>query len=424
MITRVRDVSLETGKPIAILQDLQGPKIRIGKFREGPVTLQSGDFFSITARDVKGTAEQVSTSYKNLPRDLQSGDEILINDGLIKLQVESKTEDTLHCRVITGGILYDRKGINLPGVHISESSLTEKDRQDLAFGLENDVDYVALSFVRDPECIAELRDVIGDRQVPVVAKLEKPEALDKLDEIIAATDVVMVARGDLGVEISPELVPVVQKQIIEKCRNQGVPVITATQMLDSMMLNPVPTRAEVSDVANAIYDGSDAVMLSGETAFGKYPVSAVDMMRSIIVEAEKSNYFRPACSDVKKISGTTFSQSICHSAAVGSVDIGAKCIIVFSESGYTARTMSRYRPGVPIIALTRHDKSQNRMSLYWGTHPLILREKIEINRDMADLEHFLKRNAIVQEGDNIVVIAGSTLEEGGTNMLRLHKIGK
>lgn len=424
LIDLVREVSVETGKTIAVLQDLQGPKIRIGRFREGPVTLRNGEMFTITSEDIEGDLNRVSTTYKNLPKDLDPGDTILINDGLIKLEVESKTENELHCRVVTGGILYDRKGINLPGVHISEPSLTTKDREDLAFGLENGIDYVALSFVRDPNCILELKKLIGERQIPVVAKLEKPEALDNLDDIIATTDVVMVARGDLGVEISPELVPVVQKQIIEKCRLQGVPVITATQMLDSMMLNPVPTRAEVSDVANAIYDGSDAVMLSGETAFGKYPVEAVKMMHAIIRESERSNYFRISLSELEKKQKSTFSQSICHSASVGSRDIGARCIIVFSESGFTARMMSRYRPQVPIVALTSHVKSLSRMSLYWGTTPCLLKEKIELDRDLTDLEHFLENAGIVSGGDNIVIIAGSTLEEGGTNMIRLHRVSK
>lgn len=423
-IKLVRQISEETGKPIAILQDLQGPKIRIGQFKESPVTLKRGELFTITTDPIEGDQNTVTTTYENLPNDVEAGNTILISDGLIKLEVVSKTALDIQCRVINGGILYDRKGINLPGVQISEPSLTQKDKEDLEFGKKYGVDYVALSFVRNPESIRALKKQIGKQQIPVVAKLEKPEALERLGEIVEESDVVMVARGDLGVEISPAQVPVVQKKIIEICRKNGVPVITATQMLDSMMLNPVPTRAEVSDVANAIFDGSDAVMLSGETAFGKYPVAAVRMMSNIILEAEKSSYFRESCLDFGKYDKPTFSQSICHSAAIGSGDIGARCIVVFSESGYTARMMSKYRPPVPIVALTSHERIQKRMSLYWGTKPYILKKKIEINKGLGDLEDFLKEKDVAAQGDKIVIIAGSTIEAGGTNMLRLHKIGK
>jgi len=424
LIKLVRQVSKETGKPVAILQDLQGPKIRIGQFEEGPVTLEAGDRFTITTRAVGGSQSEVSTTYTNLPKDLKKGDAILINDGLIKMKVHSVDDKDVQCIVVNGGVLYDRKGINLPGVKVSEPSLTKKDRRDLEFGLKHDVDYIALSFVRDEQSIRELKEIIAEKQIPVVAKLEKPEALDKLDEIIAETDVVMVARGDLGVEISPEQVPIVQKRIIEKCRLNGVPVITATQMLDSMMVNPMPTRAEVSDVANAIFDGSDAVMLSGETAFGKYPLKAVRMMNSIISEAEKSDYIRVAEFKTKGSQHFTFSQSICHSAAVGATDTKANCIVVFSESGYTARMMSRYRPTVPIVALTSHVETLHRMALYWGTAPLLLKEKIAINISLNKLETYLKDLGMVRDSDKIVIIAGSTQEEGGTNLLRLHRVGK
>jgi len=290
----IRKVSKKLNKPIAILQDLQGPKIRIGKFAEPPISLNPGDLFTITTDEkTVGNENIVSTSYKNLANDVEFGDNILVNDGLIKLKVLEKTKVDIFCEVINGGSLYDRRGINLPGVKISEPSLTKKDKKDLEFGLANGIDYVALSFVREADSIRDIKKFMGKNRVPVIAKLEKPEALNNLDEIIAEADGVMVARGDLGVEIFSARVPVVQKEIIEKCIQAGKPVITATQMLDSMMTNPIPTRAETSDVANAVFDGSDAVMLSGETAFGKFPVESVTMMKSIICEAEqKPTYFR------------------------------------------------------------------------------------------------------------------------------------
>jgi len=422
-IKLIRKVSKKTGKPIAILMDLQGPKIRIGHFGDGPVRVKAGELFTIVTDDVPGTQHIVGTSYKNLPNDVKPDDNILINDGLIRLKVDRTTETEVFCEVVIGGILYDRKGINLPGVEVSEPSMTKKDINDLKFGLKHGIDYVALSFVRTAKDISDLRNMMGENPVPIIAKVEKPEAVDNIDEIIMEADAVMVARGDLGVEISAQKVPVVQKMIIEKCMIAGIPVITATQMLDSMMANPVPTRAEASDVANAIFDGTDAVMLSGETAFGKYPLESVSIMSSIIREAEKGGYFRLK-TDMRSSSNMLLSssRSICHAANISAQDIGAKYIVVFTESGFTGQIISKYRPKVPVLALTGIEKTFQKMALYWGVIPSLISERFEITHDLDALEAHLKSNNLAKAGDKIIIIAGSSSEEGGTNMMRLHRL--
>lgn len=420
-IKRIRKLSEKLNKPVGILQDLQGPKIRIGTFAEPPIHLKRGDLFTITTKDVVGNENIVSTSYKHLPADVKTGDEILVNDGLIKLGVKEKSKDSVFCEVINGGGLYDRRGVNLPGVHISESSLTEKDRLDLEFGLEHGVDFVALSFVRDAQSILDIKEFMGQNAVPVIAKLEKPEALVNLKSIIELADGVMVARGDLGVEISPEKVPVVQKQIINACLKAQKPVITATQMLDSMMVNPVPTRAEVSDVANAIFDGTDAVMLSGETAFGKYPLESVTMMDSIVKEAEKKkDYYRFDAGKYVEERRSDFAESICYAASYASREIEADYIIILTESGRTACIMSNIRPEVPILALTNSKKVYHQLTLNWGVMPNLVNKKIKINDDLKELIGYFKKTGKVKTGDRLVVISGSTMTAGDTNMLRLN----
>jgi len=422
-IKRIRAVSEKIGKPIAILQDLQGPKIRIGTFKKPPIQLNPGDLFTLTTDPVQGNEHIVSTSYKKLPEDVQAGDFILVNDGLIKLKVLEKKKPDIFCEVINGGSLYDRRGINLPGVKISEPSLTEKDKDDLRFGLEQGVDYVALSFVRDARSLKDIKKFMGKKPVPVIAKLEKPEALENLDAIIEVADIVMVARGDLGVEISSEKVPVVQKLIIEKCLQTGTPVITATQMLDSMMVHPVPTRAETSDVANAVFDGSDAVMLSGETAFGKYPLASVKMMAAIIAEAEqKRQFFRKNPADGQQTRLASFAHSVCHAAYFSAKEIGAKYIVVLTHSGKSARVMSNFRPPVPILGLTNNKKTLFQLALLWGVTPTYFKKIITISDDLSPLiDHLLKEN-FVRSGDKIIVVAGSSAESGGTNLMRLHTI--
>ncbi len=422
-IKRIRKVSKLTGKTIAILQDLQGPKIRIGTFENPPIQLVPGDLFTLTTDDVQGNEHIVSSSYKKLSKDVKPGDYILVNDGLIKLKVQQIKGSDIFCEVVNGGSLYDRRGINLPGVKVSEPSLTAKDKRDLEFGLKHGVDYVALSFVRDAESILQVKKFIGKHNVPVIAKLEKPEALENLDAIIETTDAVMVARGDLGVEISASMVPVVQKNIIEKCLLAGKPVITATQMLDSMMVNPVATRAETSDVANAVFDGSDAVMLSGETAFGKYPLESVKYMAAIIRDAEANkSYFRKNLVLRQKNECRSFSRSVCQAAYYSTKELEASLIIVFTESGHTAQMMSNLRPLARILALSGNKQALNKMTLLWGITPSLITKKIEIIKDLKILETYLKENSYVKSGDNVVIMAGTSTKEGGTNMLRLHQI--
>jgi len=423
MIRKVRDISAKLGKPVGILQDLQGPKIRIGKFENPPILLNPGDLFTITVDQVTGNEHIVSTSYKNLPSDVQDDDFILLSDGLIKLKVMKRDERNIFCEVINGGNLYDRRGINLPGVRISEPSLTEKDKQDLEFGLENGIDFVALSFVRKSTDILQLKHFMGSKAVPVIAKLEKPEALNNLDGILEVTDAVMVARGDLGVEISAAKVPSVQKQIIERCQVMGKPVITATQMLETMINNPVPTRAEVSDVANAIFDGTDAVMLSGESAFGKYPVESVAMMRAIIEEAEeKDSYFRLANLERGQDKSNDFAKSVCHAAYYSAREINAKYIVVFTQSGYSAQLMSNFRSCVPVLALTTDPLVQRKLTLLWGVTPVLLEKTIANQDNLKDLQDFLMQGKWVETGDRFVLIMGSSLDSHGTNMLRLHRV--
>lgn len=422
-IKMVREISAKVGKPIGILQDLQGPKIRVGKFENPPILLNPGDLFTLTIDNVVGNEHIVSVTYKNLPNDVELDNTILLSDGLIKLKVMQKDDKNIFCEVLNGGNLYDRRGINLPGVRISEPSLTEKDKKDLEFGLENGVDYVALSFVRKATDILQLRHFMGSRAVPIIAKLEKPEALNNLDAILEVTDGVMVARGDMGVEISAEKVPLVQKQIIEKCQILGKPVITATQMLDSMMSNPTPTRAEVSDVANAIFDGSDAVMLSGETAFGKYPVQSVAVMRSIIEEAEgQESYFRLRDLERGQDFGEDFSRSVCHAAYYSAREVNAKYIVVFTRTGYASRLMSNFRPCVPILALTSNAVILNQMTLYWGVTPLFLDRTMEIHDNLNELENFLSGKGLIAKGDCFIIVSGSSHASHGTNMMRLHSV--
>jgi len=418
-IHAIRRVSDRLEKPVAVLQDLQGPKIRIGLFKEGSVKVLEGESFVITTGERAGDATGVNTPYARLPQDVKAGDAVLLHDGLIRLEVTQVGETDVTCTVIDGGMLYDRSGICLPSARISEPSLTEKDKRDLAFGLEHGVDYVALSFVRDADDLRVIREFMGGSRVPVIAKIETGEAVSKLREIIAAADGLMVARGDLGVEISPARVPVVQKHAIELCHHAGIPVITATQMLDSMMSQPTPTRAEASDVANAVFDGSDAVMLSVETAFGQYPVKATETMASIIREAERTDYFRlgePAMRSDMFASA----QSICRAAFHTAAAVDARVIVAFTSTGLSARLMSKFRPAAPIIAVTPTRETMRRLALCWGAVPIQMGYEKDIDRAIREVAARLAAGGWIAVGDRLVVVAGSSLEAGGTNLLRLY----
>jgi pyruvate kinase len=422
-IKRLREASARLSKPIGILADLQGPKIRTGALVDGhPVQLRAGQRFTISTRKQPGTSTGVSTTYKHLPRDVSRGDCILFADGLIKLQVLSTTSNSVLCKVINGGELGEHKGINLPGVKLRIPAVTKRDRDDLAFALRHGVNFIAVSFVRRAADVLLAKSAIARarKNVPVIAKLEKPEAIENLDEILRVADGVMVARGDLGVEMSPEKVPVIQKLIIAKACEARLPVITATQMLESMTQNPRPTRAEASDVANAVFDGSDALMLSAETASGAYPVEAVQMMDRIIREAESSNsrVLRPQPAQFNI--AETAAELICHA----SEELQMKVIAVFTETGSTGRLISKHRPQPPIIAFSTIQETRRMLSLYWGVVPRTISEVQSIEELVLVAEKRLLEERFVRRGDVVGIVAGTPLFVGGTtNFMKFHVIG-
>jgi pyruvate kinase len=422
-IRRVRIASGRYQKPIAILADLQGPKIRTGPLVDGrPVMLRAGQTFVITGASAPGTRERVSTTYHALPRDVHAGDRILLSDGLIELRVRRVRGRDIICRVINGGELGEHKGINLPGVKLRTPALTAKDRDDLAFALAHGANYIAVSFVRRARDIEIAKKLVAraGKTTPVIAKLEKPEAIENLDAILHAADGVMVARGDLGVEMKPEMVPVVQKQIILRARELRRPVITATQMLESMTQNPRPTRAEASDVANAIFDGSDAVMLSAETATGRYPIETVEMMDRIIREAEANARELPPDETVTKFDvAETTAELICHA----SHELRMKVIAVFTESGSTARLISKHRARPPIIAFTPDQETRRRLSLLWGVIPRSISRVRDIDGLAALTEKRLLEEKLVGPGDVVGIVAGTPLGiRGTTNFVKLHVV--
>ncbi len=423
-IAMLREAAVEMKKPIAILADLQGPKIRTGALAGGGnVLLRAGQRFVITTAKVLGDSTRVNTTFLPMPREVKRGDRILLSDGLIELRVESTNRHEVICQVANGGFLGEHKGINLPGVKLHVPALTDKDRRDLRFALAQGADYIAVSFVRRPEDVVLAKSLVkrARENTPVIAKLEKPEAIENLDEILQVSDGVMVARGDLGVEMSPERVPVVQKNIIARARECRRPVITATQMLESMTENPRPTRAEASDVANAIFDGSDAVMLSAETATGKYPVEAVGMMARIIEEAEASihEFPRPATTERLKVAETV-AELVCHASR----ELHMKLIAVFTHSGFTARLVSRYRPLVPIVAFSPEATTRRRMALLWGVTPRNIVDIKKIDALPGIAEKRLLEERLVRKGDVIGIVAGTPLGvRGTTNFMKFHVIG-
>ena len=422
-ISMLRAASIEHQKPIAILADLQGPKIRTGPLAGSkPVPLRAGQRFTITTRRILGDTTRVSTTFLPLPREVHRGDRILLSDGLIELRVVQVRTPEVICEVVNGGALGEHKGINLPGIKLRVPALTPKDRADLAFALKHGANYVAVSFVRRPEDVLLAKSLVrrAGKTTPVIAKLEKPEAIENLDEILRASDGVMVARGDLGVEMSPERVPVVQKTIIARARHFRRPVITATQMLESMTENPRPTRAEASDVANAIFDGSDAVMLSAETATGKYPIEAVSMMARIIEQAEASEWeSQPRVPQEKLKIAETVAEIVCHASR----ELHMKLIAVFTHSGFTARLVSCYRPAVPIIAFSPEVDTRRRLALIWGVMPRNIQDVRKIDGLAAIAEKRLLEERLVRKGDTIAIVAGTPMGiRGTTNFMKLHVI--
>ncbi|MEK6699204.1 MAG: pyruvate kinase [Nitrospirota bacterium] len=421
-IRLIRREAAKAGKQIAIIQDLQGPKLRVGVMQNDGVTLKRGDAIAVTTQKAVGTSRKISITYSRLAKDLGPGGRILLDDGRLELKVLRRAGNGLVCTVTRGGVLRSRKGVNLPGARLVIPSLTQKDKEDIIFGMEHGVDYVALSFVRTADDIRHARRFLhalgGD--APIIAKIEKPEAIENLDAIISAADGVMVARGDLGVEMSPEQVPLLQKKIIHACNRAEKPVITATQMLESMIENPQPTRAEASDVANAILDGTDCVMLSGETAMGKYPVQAVAVMARIAEQAETSIVPRPADPHIADIG-----ESVAHAACRAAEEQRAAAIVTFTQSGTTALLVSKHRPAADIIAPTPFERVARKMSLYWGVTPIILKTRQTTDDMIASVEREMLGQKLAKAHDLIVITAGVPVGvAGSTNTMKIHRVGE
>jgi len=418
-VATVRRLARESGRVVAIMQDLQGPRIRTGPLVDGKaVTLHERDSFVLTTKPVAGTVERVSTSFAALPKAVAPGDPVLINDGLIALRVEEVAGDEVRCTVVHGGRLTEHKGINLPQTRASIAGLTDKDRDDLRFGLSQGVDMVALSFVSGPEDAREARRIIAEsgQTAPLLAKIERPQALERLDAILRAFDGVMVARGDLAIEVSAEVVPVAQKRIIDRANLLGKPVITATQMLDSMTRNPSPTRAEASDVANAVLDGADALMLSGETAIGKYPVAAVEAMDRIIREAETL----PMPAVTARARRRTHAMAVCDAAVTLVRDIDVDAIAAYTRSGRTARLLSKLRPPAPIFAMTEREVVARRLALWRGVVPLAIKKEGRGEETFSHINRELQARGLV-DPDALVVVVGTAPQgpPGHTNFIRL-----
>jgi pyruvate kinase len=406
-----------------ILLDLQGPKIRLGRFAGGSCTLRTGDTFTITTDAVTGTAEIACTGYANFARDVKPGDRILLADGSVELRAVAKDGPSVRTEVVAGGVIGDHKGINLPGVQVSIPSLTEKDLNDLHFGLCAGVDLVALSFVRTAADVQQLRDRLGGRPVAIVAKIEKPEGWENIETILNVTDGVMVARGDLGVETALEKVPRIQKSIIRRARRKGRFVITATQMLESMIERPTPTRAEVSDVANAIYDGTDAVMLSAETSIGKFPVEAVRFMDRIAAESEAS-LRNKGYQDPPHSAQPTSAEILADAAYHAARESGAAAIVVFTSTGSSARLVSRYRPPVSIYAITPHDTTTRQLSVNYGVTPMLAPDVSSTDEMLAQMDRVMTEGGYLQKGELVVFLAGQPVgRPGTTNLMKLHRVG-
>ncbi|HPX62356.1 MAG TPA: pyruvate kinase [Deltaproteobacteria bacterium] len=423
LIEHIRQISDQAGRQIGILADLQGPKIRTGKMSGDSMMLDRGQDAVITTDDVIGADGVIPTNYRMLPNDVVPGSRVLLDDGLIELKVISVEGTRIHCHVINGGVLKNNKGINLPGVNVSAPSLTEKDLLDLDFALEAGVDFVALSFVRTARDIEEVKRAIymKGKCTHVVAKIEKPEALLNFKEILKVADGVMVARGDLGVEVDAEKVPLYQKKIIKACNQAGKPVITATQMLESMINNPRPTRAETSDVANAIIDGTDAIMLSAETAAGSYPIEAVRTMANIACDVEQADVIHTNISVDASISG--IAQAVAESAYRAAESLNAKAIAVFTQSGSSAALISMYRPQIPVIAFTSSRETQRRLSINWGVSAVNKTITTDLEQAVQNVEERLLKSGY-RRGDIIIFMMGLPLDaKGSTNIMRVHKLG-
>ena len=416
----------ELGKPVAALLDTKGPEIRLKDFKNGTEMLEAGQTFTLTTRDVEGTKEICSITYKDLPQDVAPGGTIMLDDGLIKLQIQTVNDTDIVCTVLNNGKIKNKKGVNVPGVHLSMPYMSQRDKDDITFGIEQGFDFIAASFVRTAQDVYEIRNLLNeyDSNIRIIAKIENREGVNNIDSILAAADAVMVARGDLGVEIDFTELPGIQKNIIERSFSFGKPIVTATQMLDSMMVNPRPTRAEISDVANAIYDGTSAIMLSGETAAGAYPVEALKTMSAIAERTETENHARVEYLTEATNGKISVSDATAHAACLTAKDVNAAAIVTVSESGTTARLLSKYRPQQPIIACVMKEQVQRQLSLSWGITSLMMPlahstdELIEMSTALA------KENGFLHNGELAVVTAGVPVGiSGTTNMIKIHMVG-
>lgn len=428
-VDNLRKVIKKTGKTVAILQDLGGPKIRIGNFKTEFITLKKGQTFTLTTEDILGDKNIVSVNYPLLPKEVKKGHIIFLHDGKKKLEVVSVTGNKIVCKVLIGGDIKGRRGVNLPDSNLSIKSLTNKDLKDLEFGIKNKVDFIALSFVRRPSDIIELREILNKRKsdAGIIAKIETPQAIENIDEIIRLADGIMIARGDLAIEVPFEKVPSYQKMMIIKCNESGKPVITATQMLESMIKSPVATRAEISDVANAILDGTDAVMLSEETTLGEFPVEAVTVMKTIALEVE-SNYperiIKRIVSDIGSEGEEKISDSITSSVVKTAQDIGAKVIVALTDSGFTARMISRHKPSAKILAFTPNERTGNKLSLVFGCESVVVSRYETIEDVFKIVRSECLKKKIAKKGDRVVIVAGVPFNTKGlsTNMLVVEEL--
>ena len=420
-LVRLRRVRDELGVPVATMLDTKGPEIRIKSFAGGPVTLVKDQEFILTTEDVPGDEHQVSVTYENLHNELTPGCRVLVDDGLIELKVQKIEGRRIHCTVDDGGVLSNNKSINIPGVPIQLPSLTGKDREDLKFAAEQDYDFIAASFVRKASDVEDIRAGLhqyGGDSIRIIAKIENREGVDNLDAIIAASDGIMVARGDLGVEIPAHEVPILQKKMIKATIRQGKPVITATQMLDSMIRNPRPTRAEVSDVANAVFDGTSCVMLSGETASGKYPIEALKTMVDTAVAAEGAIDYWGRFRENALLPGvSSISDAITHTCCLTAMDLGASAILAATKSGYTAKVISRFRPACPIIAVCQSEKTRRQLAISWGVHPFLTGEVDSTDRLFSMTVDVARKEGAVQPGETVVITAGVPIGKSGTTNL-------
>ena len=425
-LDNLKAIRAELGKPVAALLDTKGPEIRLKEFKNGVEMLEAGQTFTLTTREVEGTKEICSITYKDLPQDVHEGGTIMLDDGLIKLRITNVTDTDITCEVLNSGKIKNKKGVNVPGVHLSMPYLSQRDRDDIIFGVQQGFDFIAASFVRTAQDVYDIRNLLNeyDSNIRIIAKIENREGVNNIDSILAAADAVMVARGDLGVEIDFTELPGIQKSVIDRSFSFGKPIVTATQMLDSMMVNPRPTRAEISDVANAIYDGTSAIMLSGETAAGAYPVEALKTMSAIAERTENEVHYRDNRLVDASNGQISVSDATAHAACLTAKDVNASAIVTVSESGNTARLLSKYRPAQPIIACVMNEQVQRQLAISWGITPLMMAlahstdELIEMSTNLA------KENGYLHDGELAVVTAGVPVGVfGTTNMIKIHMIG-